>query len=58
MNEKEFELSLELWMTREQLADTSLQLWQYRRAEAQANAVKVAEQLQKLKGLKNGSQSS
>lgn len=53
----ELELELELWITRERLADTTLELWQYRRIEAQQHVLRTAQQLEQLKGDQHADQS-
>lgn len=47
MNEKSVkQLELELWRTREELAGVQLELWQYRRLEAQQRSLRVAKELE------------
>jgi hypothetical protein len=58
MSESELQSQLELWMTREELAAASIELWQYRAAEAKRNTLEVAQRLRDLKGANNGNQSS
>lgn len=55
MNEKQLEL--ELWLTREKLAEATLELWQYKRIEAQQHVIRVAKELKQLKGDEHGNQS-
>lgn len=56
MSEKQLEL--ELWLTREKLAEATLELWQYKRMEAQQHVLRVAKELEQLKGNEYVDQSS
>lgn len=51
-------LELELWLTREKLAEATLELWQYKLHEAQTNTLRVAQEIEQSKGKENGTQSS
>lgn len=55
---KILELRLELWITRRELAETSIQLWSYKQNEAREASIKVAEQLKPLKGSGDGTESN
>lgn len=56
MNDKQREL--ELWLTREELAKVNLELWQYRRLEAQQHVLRTADELKSLRGTEHANQSS
>lgn len=48
------QLELELWITREKLAEVTLELWQYRRIESQQHIIRVADELKQIEGTQHG----